>query len=158
MVRYRMPSGSTLAERLLYFSEPGPGGCRLWTGAKDEAGYGMLWIGGRSRRAHIVSWQEANGRLITPGMLACHTCDVPSCIEPTHVYEGTYASNAADRDAKGRRQALRGEQNARAKLTDQIVLAIRADGRAAHLIGAEIGVDPSTVNRVRRRELWAHIP
>jgi hypothetical protein len=40
--------------------------------------------------------EQKLGRPIKDGMLACHTCGNELCIEPEHLYEGTYSSNAKD--------------------------------------------------------------
>lgn len=158
MRKYRMPSGSTLKERLAYFSKPDPSGCRLWTGAVDECGYGLIWTGGRNRRAHIVAWEEANGRPVPEGLIICHKCDVPGCIEPGDLYAGTHLDNNRDRERRGRRQAPRGESHYRARLTEADVIAIRSDARSSLIVGPEYGVNQSTINRVRNRETWKHVP
>lgn len=44
-----------------------------------------------------------------------------------------------------------------AKLTPELVLAIRSDTRKSTIIGKEIGIDPSTVRYVKRRVIWKHI-
>lgn len=156
MRKYRMPSGSTLKERLAYFSKPSASGCRLWTGAADGCGYGLIWTGRRNRRAHIVAWEEANGP-VPEGLIICHKCDTPGCIEPDHLYAGTHFDNNRDRERRGRRQAPCGESHYRASLTVADVIAIRADSRSSLVIGPEYGVNQSTINRVRNREAWKHV-
>lgn len=42
------------------------------------------------------------GRPIKPGYLCCHHCDVGNCIEPEHLYEGTYSQNMRDAHERGR--------------------------------------------------------
>jgi hypothetical protein len=43
-------------------------------------------------------------------------------------------------------------------LTDEQILAIRADHRPARLIGPEYGICAGTVNQIRRRETYKYIP
>ena len=42
---------------------------------------------------------------IPEGMLACHSCDVPSCCNPDHIFLGTEQDNAVDAVRKGRMSA-----------------------------------------------------
>lgn len=43
------------------------------------------------------------GREIKDGYECCHHCDVPNCIEPEHLWEGTRAENERDAWRKGRK-------------------------------------------------------
>lgn len=77
------------------------GDCLLWTGSKSRDGYGVLTIGRRQHRAHRVSYEYFNGP-IPNGMLVCHRCDVPCCVEPRHLFLGSAKENTADMLSKGR--------------------------------------------------------
>lgn len=76
-------------------------GCIEWTGNSLPRGYGLIWVEGRSVLTHRFAWILANGP-IPDGMLVCHHCDNPPCCNVAHLFLGTDATNAADRDAKGR--------------------------------------------------------
>jgi hypothetical protein len=99
----------TLRERFeeRYVPEPNSG-CWLWTGGCNESGYGMICeaqgragANNRPRRAHRVSYEMHLGA-IPDGMMVCHKCDVPSCVNPCHLFCGTGFDNARDMAAKGR--------------------------------------------------------
>ena len=88
-------------------------GCHIWMHTTDEYGYGFLKHNNKQLRAHRASYEEYVGE-IPKGILICHTCDVPSCINPNHLFLGTYADNSADMVRKGRHnsgQKERSKQN-----------------------------------------------
>lgn len=76
-------------------------GCWLWDGPKKE-GYGVINIG-RTKKypAHRLSLQLASGEM-GDGLNACHHCDTPGCVRPSHLFWGTQADNVQDAVRKGR--------------------------------------------------------
>jgi hypothetical protein len=76
------------------------GDCWLWTGARHPFGYGMVVLG-RRWYAHRLAWTLSNGP-IPAGMCVLHRCDNPPCVNPTHLFLGTFRDNTADMHAKGR--------------------------------------------------------
>jgi hypothetical protein len=69
--------------------------CDLWVAGKFLDGYGRFKLRGKSKRAHIVSWQNANGRLANPSrsMVIAHICETESCVKPSHLDEQTQQQN-----------------------------------------------------------------
>lgn len=91
-----------------------PSGCWIWQGAKNSKGYACLRIGGREGRTVLVHRLVValSGRTIGNADLACHTCDVPACVNPAHLYVGTASSNQQDMYARGRANNVLASRNA----------------------------------------------
>lgn len=135
-----------------------PNSCWLWTGGTTTEGYGQFTIGYKRHRAHRVAY--ARWKMLFPEELyVCHACDNRVCVNPAHLFLGTAADNIADRDAKGR-QAV-GEANGRAVLTEEQVLAIRAEYAAGdtsqRALGRKYGVEKTAIRRAVHRATWAHV-
>lgn len=75
--------------------------CWLWTGYRNDNGYGQVGFNGHVRLAHRVAYTLAFG-IIPEGMDVLHHCDNPSCVRPDHLFLGTQLDNIRDRDTKGR--------------------------------------------------------
>jgi hypothetical protein len=62
---------------------------------------------------------------IPKGMMVCHTCDNPPCVNPSHLFLGTNQDNIRDASRKGRLARRCGEEAFSAKLTWEQVRLIR---------------------------------
>jgi hypothetical protein len=120
-------------------------GCLIWIGSLNENGYGRY---GSREVAHRVAYTEAKGP-IAPGLLVCHTCDTPACIEPDHLFLGTNSDNTADCLSKGR--------HAFGKLSHDDVRAIRTDPRPKTVIASAYGVSPTSIRRLRSGKSWRFV-
>ena len=130
--------------------------CWMWLGYTDgKMGYGMFWQDGTMRLSHRVAHTLFKGEI--GNLHVCHSCDVPACVNPNHLWLGTNAQNIADKVSKGRASSMQGEKSPNAKLNSDLVRWIRTSALTGAAIGRMLGVDRSTVNYIRHRKLWGHI-
>lgn len=130
-------------------------GCWIWTAYTNACGYGSFRHNGKMKLAHRVSY-ELHIAPIPSGMVICHTCDTPACVNPNHLFPGTQLENIEDRHKKGRTSS--GEGRPSAKLTWADVLEIRrrydAGGVKQGELADEYGVCPQQISAIIRRMRW----
>lgn len=139
-------------------------GCWEWNAARNARGYGVFSLpnkGGpwRNKLSHRFSFELCHGT-IPEGLYICHHCDNPSCVNPSHLFAGTQKDNARDRDQKGRGVFVppqKGEAHPNAKLTQEQVVAIRADTRTLTEIAKDYDVTNHAIHRIRTRKTWRHV-
>lgn len=66
--------------------------CWNWTGARTQKGYGQIYISGKSRYAHIVSYNLHYGK-VPDGLEIDHLCENPSCVNPGHLEAVSHSEN-----------------------------------------------------------------
>ena len=172
-VRMRKPRGlwpiPTKEEKFNYLMSRGlktDSGCIEFQGSRSKDGYGCINFG-KEGRAHRLAWVLA-GNTIPAGMIVCHHCDNPPCMNPDHLFIGTDADNTHDSMKKGRFHKAKGEKNGLSKLTADQVRYIRETynsnrvnvrikrGTLQRLV-EELGVTGTTICLVARGGLWSHV-
>lgn len=146
-------------------------GCWIWTAYCDADGYGICCTGSvkaKTRRyikAHRLSYETFKEPL-KKGQIVCHKCDNPSCVNPQHLFAGSWQDNVDDMMAKGRHKIggmpHHGESNGNAKLTNQDIEFIRSNHVAGvrNVAGStsdladRFGVARSTIQRIVSNKCW----
>lgn len=133
--------------------------CWIWTGAKNRKGYGQISIKNKIKAAHRVSYEVHKGE-ITCGMIVCHNCDIPSCINPDHLFIGTVKDNTQDMLIKKRNRPIIGSSNGNSKLKNADIVEIK------HMISSKVklveiakkfNVTPENIAEIRNGKTWGHI-
>jgi len=132
--------GPDIRERFLRhvaMPESSTPGCWLWTGATTgrppfeygTTSYQQRDATGKSIKtiklgAHRMAYQLFLGPIPT-GLSVLHSCDVPLCVNPAHLFTGTLQDNMDDRNRK-HRQAT-GERHGRHRWPAEVIDAALAD-------------------------------
>lgn len=82
--------------------------CWVWK-ASLRCGYGAFKYNGKTIGAHVFSYQIHKGE-IPERMCVCHTCDNPSCVNPDHLFLGSYSDNMKDAFNKSRIKVPEGKR------------------------------------------------
>lgn len=124
--------------------------------------YGLFSVGKKLYRAHRFSYEIAIGP-IPDGLLVLHKCDNPPCVNPAHLYAGTYVDNMRDRTSRGRsripdhiRAEWAVERKARYEKDPELRGRIAASTKRQWAAGVGIGSPMAQENRtagIRRAKL-----
>lgn len=161
--------------RFWNFVEKGEG-CWIWKGNKQHTGYGQFGVSwGVTRQAHRVAYALGVGS--PDGKLVCHRCDNPVCVNPEHLFLGTYDENMHDAAVKGRMASgerhgtktkpaahkLRvwttgyGRRFHGKKLDLRQVAELRnafENGASKRSLAKRYSIDPKTVREILNRKYW----
>lgn len=133
---------------------PELGQCWLWTGGTNYQGYGQLVFPRDPEYriqvhvyAHRFAYELTYGRLGSAAVCACHHCDRPLCVRPSHLFAGSRKDNLSDARRKGR--LIDGAHLI--KLSDDDLATIRREYRPrknGKALAARYGVTLITIMRV----------
>lgn len=138
----------------------GPHGCWPWLAAINPNGYGAFHpTKEETVGAHRWALSRSLGRPLRQDEFACHRCDNPQCVNPSHLFPGTHADNMSDMVTKGR--SARGVRKVKThRLQDWQVVAMRHDaaaGAPVKTLAQKYGVSEALISMICRGERRAHL-
>jgi hypothetical protein len=130
-------------------------GCWTWTAGKSR-GYGTIYIDGKCRKAHQVSYLLHHGAI---EQWLLHRCDNRACVRPDHLFLGDHDANMRDMANKGRSSRLPGERNGNAKLTETKIARLKAAlGSASQTeLARRFGCSQQTVSNIATGRAWSWV-
>ncbi len=128
-------------------------GCWNWVGDIGVGGYGRFWYKGTTVKAHRLSYEKYIKKIPT-GLLVCHTCDNPKCVNPNHLFLGTAKTNSEDMVKKGRQ--AKGEKSGRSKLNqNQVNEILKIQNKySISKIAKLYNVHYTTIYHILRKTTW----
>ena len=151
MKAMRLKQSGTLEQRFFGRFAKLETGCWQWRAHTDKDGYGVLPGDSKNTRAHRFSYEFHKGP-IPDGLVICHHCDNPGCVNPEHLFVGTKKDNAQDALRKKRHYV--GEKNGRSKLTEENVKEILNSSINGQQLANKFCVTRQTINNVKRGDTW----
>ena len=134
------------------------GDCIISPCRKDKDGYPRVKWHGKIWPVSRVIWTLMFGD-IPEGILVCHDCDNTSCVNPSHLYLGSFEDNMHD---KVKRNRVVGNRNPNVKIVDEDIPLIKAlyrdAGMSQQSIADKFGVAQSCISGIitgRRRKYYA---
>lgn len=136
-------------------------GCWIWQPTRcNSAFYGRFFLHGSYKQASRISYFLAYGE-IEKGMMICHKCDNPSCVNPDHLFAATQKENVADCKAKGRRAHRPGDRHPLAKFTNSQVASMITEyltgNKTQKQVGAKYGVSNKYISSLVTGYRWSSV-
>jgi len=138
-------------------SLPDKNGCIIFNGEILCSGYGRMCINYQKIVAHRISWMINFGN-IPYGLWVLHKCDIRRCVNPNHLFLGTYRDNIDDKVSKNRQQ--RGSEVKLANLNEIQVKEIKillSEKVKQKVIAQKYNVTAGAIWQIKQKLTWKHI-
>ena len=108
--------------------------CWEWDAGKFK-NYGRFQFNGKSLSSHRFIYECFNGPILD-NLCTLHKCDNPPCVNPYHLFLGTYQDNINDKVNKGRQ--------AKGEIINTAILT-------------EVQVEQMVISGIKQNKTWKHI-
>ena len=138
---------------------PNENGCHLWTGHKQDFGYGVVGFKSKLFLAHRLFYELHYGSL-ADDICVLHKCDIPACVNPEHLFLGTRKDNALDRNKKERHVNNKGINHGKKIFNENDIRTIRKlfnDGLRECEIVKIFNGHRSAIHSILTGKNWSHI-
>jgi len=130
--------------------------CWIWHSLGKNGRCNTFMLNGKNRSAHTAAWILYIGE-IPEGKIVCHTCDDGRCVNPDHLWTGTYKENTADMFSKGRARVFKGEETTQSILNNKIVTDIYTSELSNAQLARKYGVARKTISDIVTGKQWKHV-
>lgn len=143
----------------------GEGECWLWNACKNACGYGQYAKYNPETRkvkqylAHRYAYILIKGDLDSKVVLRhSDICNGKrNCVNPDHLTPGTQKENVSDMIRLGRGANHKGQNNGRAKFTDEQIKDIRSSDKSREELAEKYNVWITTIRDIQIGKTWKHI-
>lgn len=140
-----------------FVNHKGQDDCWLWMGGGNPKRYGNFSIGPRETAITVLAHRVAYFLAYGPTDLqVLHRCDIPRCVNPAHLFEGTQKINRVDCQQKGR--TAKGTKHGTNVYTEEEVLeVVRLYRRGLRIcdVAAQLQMTQGAVWNIVNGKSWA---
>lgn len=116
-------------------------GCWIWLGSVSSQGYALI----NHALVHGIVFKLAGRECNTP-LVVCHTCANKLCVNPDHLYAGSYSDNMND-------SVLNGTHGKVGKEGYREIYQLRQKGLSQAMISRRVGVSRSLISKFFKGEI-----
>lgn len=124
-------------------------GCLFWMGGMNGSEKGMLWLDGKQEYVSRVVLGDKLGIKLSREQYACHSCDIPICVNEAHLFLGDAQINMTDKVNKERQARLFANKNGATRLSTDAVAAIKRSDLTQQRLADLYGVSQTQIWRIR---------
>ncbi len=131
--------------------------CWNWSKQLRKGSRPRCWFNGKFAVAARVSYEVFLGNF-DENLLICHKCDNGLCVNPEHLFVGSYIDNKMD-CVKKNRQAC-GEKIGISKLKSENIPEIRnlrSQGLSQQAIADRFNVGQTVISSILLKKTWRHV-